>query len=143
MLVLAQEAAGSSLTSFLPIILIGVFFYFVMLRPQRRRQRERTQMMENLTVGADVVTVGGMHGRVDALGDGWVDLLVTEDVVLRFTRASISNIVTPTSDILVAGDGDAEGSDELDGTRDLSSGDGSDRSTDELSDPESPRRTDA
>lgn len=93
MLFLAQDAS-SSLASFLPLILIGAFFWFVMIRPQRKRAAERKQMIDNLGVGSDVVTIGGIHGHVEALGDEWVDLLVTEDVVVRVTRSAIGQIVS-------------------------------------------------
>ena len=95
MLLLAQDGGGSALASFLPLILIGAFFWFVMIRPQRKRQQERKQMMDRLAVGNDVVTIGGLHGQVEQLGDGWVDLLVNDDVVLRFSRTAIGEVVTP------------------------------------------------
>lgn len=93
MLFLAQDAS-SSLASFLPLILIGAFFWFVMIRPQRKRAAERKQMIDTLGVGSDVVTIGGIHGHVEALGDEWVDLLVTEDVVVRVTRSAIGQVVS-------------------------------------------------
>ncbi len=51
-------------------------------------------MMESLAVGSSVITIGGIHGVVEALSDDWVDLLVTEDVVLRFTRAAVGQVVS-------------------------------------------------
>lgn len=93
MLLLAQDAGGQ-LATFLPLILIGAFFWFVMIRPQRKRQQERKAMMDSLAVGNDIVTIGGLHGRIEELGDGWVDLLVTDDVVLRFSRTAIGEVVT-------------------------------------------------
>lgn len=109
MLLLAQDAGGQ-LATFLPLILIGAFFWFVMIRPQRKRQQERKAMMDSLAVGNDIVTIGGLHGRIEELGDGWVDLLVTEDVVLRFSRTAIGEVVTASDlDELPAAD---EGPDE-------------------------------
>lgn len=96
MFLLAQDAgAFGSLGTFLPLLLIGGFFWFVMIRPQRKRAAERKDMMDALAVGSSVITIGGIHGVVDALDDEWVDLLVTDDVVLRFTRAAVGQVVSP------------------------------------------------
>lgn len=94
MFFLAQDAT-SSIASFLPLILIGAFFWFVMIRPQRKRANERKQMIDSLSVGSNIVTIGGIHGEVEALTDEWVDVLVTEDVVLRVTRSAIGQVVAP------------------------------------------------
>ena len=94
-LLLAETApaGGSSLLSFLPLLLIGAFVYFAMIRPQRKRQQAVQSMQKSLSVGDDVITIGGMHGRVDAIGDETVDLELTDDVVVRFKRSSIAEIV--------------------------------------------------
>ncbi|MDX1620658.1 MAG: preprotein translocase subunit YajC [Nitriliruptorales bacterium] len=77
------------------LILLGFFalMYFVMIRPQQKRQKKHQEMLSNLTVDDDVVTIGGLHGTVVALGEGTVDLKVTDDVVLRFQRSSVANVV--------------------------------------------------
>ncbi len=95
MFVLAQEAGGlGSLSSLLPILLVGAVFWFLVIRPQRKRQQERESMLSTLSVGTEVVTIGGMFGEVEAMDDNWVDLLVGEDVVLRFARSAIGRIAT-------------------------------------------------
>lgn len=91
-MLLAQAESAFDLTSLLPLLLIGAFVWFIMIRPQRKRAAERKNMMSSLSVGDDIVTIGGIHGRVDALTDDWVDLLVTEDVVIRVTRQAIGSI---------------------------------------------------
>jgi preprotein translocase subunit YajC len=93
----AQAAVGgssleSSLTSFLPIILMFVVLYFLMIRPQMRRQKEQKSMMEALAKGDEVVTVGGMLGRVIKVADGYVTLEVatgTEVVVQKVAVATL------------------------------------------------------
>ena len=89
-------SAGGSLLSFLPLLLIGAFVYFAMIRPQRKRQQAVQSMQKELAVGADVITIGGMHGRVDALGEATVDLDVTGDgdVIMRFKRSAIAEILS-------------------------------------------------
>ena len=95
MLFLAQETAesGSALISMLPLLLIGAFVYFAMIRPQRKRQQTFQKMQQSLSVGDDVITIGGIHGRVDAIGPDYVDLEVTDDVVMRFKRSAIADIL--------------------------------------------------
>lgn len=96
MFVLAQDAAGGlgSLSSLLPILLVGAVFWFLVIRPQRTRQKERETMLSALSIGSEVVTIGGLFGEVEAMDDNWVDLLVGEDVVLRFARSAIGRIAT-------------------------------------------------
>lgn len=78
------------------IIIFALFIavmYFLLIRPQQRRQKDHRQMLEALRVGDDVVTIGGMHGRIEAITDTYVDLEVTDDVVLRFQRSSVAKRV--------------------------------------------------
>jgi preprotein translocase subunit YajC len=93
----AQAATGaggleSSLTSFLPIILMFVVLYFLMIRPQMRRQKEQKSMMEALAKGDEVVTAGGMLGRVTKVADGYVTLEIaigTEVIVQKVAVATL------------------------------------------------------
>ena len=110
LLILAQEGGGggSPLVTLLPLLLIGLFVYFAMIRPQRKRQQQAQKMQRELSVGDDVVTIGGLHGRVDAIGDETVDLELTDDVVVRFRRSSIAEVVGDEP----AGDDDEGSSDD-------------------------------
>lgn len=62
----AQQQAGpaSMLASFLPLILVVVLMYFLMIRPQRKKQKEEQQMRNNIRVGDEITTIGGICGRV-------------------------------------------------------------------------------
>ena len=77
------------------LLFLGLM-YFVLIRPQQRQQKKRNQMLQRMTVGDDVVTIGGLHGNVVAIDDAednaTVDLLVTDDVVLRFRRSAIAEV---------------------------------------------------
>lgn len=73
-------------------LFIGVM-YFLLIRPQQKRQKEHKEMLGQLSRGDDVVTIGGMHGRVHALTDEYVDLEVTDDIILRFQRQAIARTV--------------------------------------------------
>lgn len=76
-------------------LFIGVM-WLLLIAPQRRKQKQHAQMLEALQRGDDVITIGGIHGRVRALTDSYVDLEVTDDddIVLRFQRSSIAKRVT-------------------------------------------------
>lgn len=76
----------------LPLIFL-VALYLLLIRPQQKRQKEHQKLIGSLDVGDDVVTVGGLHGRVVALTDETMDLEVTDDVVMRFQRSSLARVV--------------------------------------------------
>jgi preprotein translocase subunit YajC len=69
--------------------------YLLLIRPQAKRRKEQQQLVSSLQVGDDVVTIGGLHGRVVALSDTTMDLEVTaeSDVVLRFERGSLGRVI--------------------------------------------------
>lgn len=85
----------------LPILFIAVL-YLLLIRPQRKRAKEHRDLVSNLSVGDDVVTVSGLHGRVVDLTDETMDLIVAavenddgqdDEIVLRFQRSSIARVV--------------------------------------------------
>lgn len=76
-----------------PMILIFAMMYFVMIRPQQKRQKELKAMLDSLGVGDEVVTTGGVHGVVKAQTDRVVTLQVDEGVRLRFERAAIAQLL--------------------------------------------------
>lgn len=84
-----MEALGSLA---LPILFIGVL-YLLLIRPQQKRTKEHKNLVQSLSVGDDVVTIGGMHGRVVDLTDETMDLEVTDDIILRFQRSSLARVV--------------------------------------------------
>jgi preprotein translocase subunit YajC len=78
----------------LPLAFIAVL-YLLLIRPQQKRRKEQLSMVSSLEIGDDIVTIGGLHGRVVALTDRTMDIEVTadSDVVLRFERASLGRVV--------------------------------------------------
>jgi preprotein translocase subunit YajC len=74
----AQAAGGTEqqLLGFLPIILMFVVLYFLMIRPQMKRAKEHKSMLDALNKGDEVVTAGGIVGRITKVGDGYVSLEV-------------------------------------------------------------------
>ena len=92
---IAQEAAeaGGSPAFLIGLVVIMVAVWFVLIRPQQRQQKERKERLTTVEVGDDIVTVGGLHGRVVDLADDHMDLLVTEGIVLRYQREALMKIV--------------------------------------------------
>lgn len=90
---LLQGDAGAGFISFLPLILIAVLFWFLVLRPQQKEQRERADMQKNLARGDRVVSAGGMHGTVAGVEEQTVSLelanLRGERVRVKIDRAKI------------------------------------------------------
>ena len=77
----------SSLTSMLPLLLMFVVLYFVMIRPQMKKQKEHRAMIDALAKGDEVVTAGGLLGRVTKLGEGFIG------VEVQLQRASVVQVL--------------------------------------------------
>ena len=88
----AAAAGGdmqSSLMSMLPLILMFVVLYFVMIRPQMKKQKEHRAMIDALAKGDEVVTSGGMLGTVSKIGDNYVGLQVSAGVEIQIQRSAV------------------------------------------------------
>ena len=83
------EEAGNPLMSFLPLILIVVVFYFFMIRPQMKRQKETRQFRESLQKGDKVVTTGGIYGKVTKIEERLIHLEIAKDVVIKVDKNGI------------------------------------------------------
>ena len=88
-----QAAGGDSLMSLLPIILMFVILYFLMIRPQQKRAREHETMVQNLKRGDDVVTTGGIHGRIQALADKVLTVEIAPNVRIRLDREQVASVL--------------------------------------------------
>ncbi|MGE4657933.1 MAG: preprotein translocase subunit YajC [Gammaproteobacteria bacterium] len=89
----AGGAQGNPLMSFLPLIVIFVLFYFLLIRPQSKRQKEHKQMIESLESGAEVVTGGGLLGKITDVGQNFVTIEVTEGISLKVQKDTISRLL--------------------------------------------------
>lgn len=94
----AQAAAApagteQSLLSMLPLVLMFVVLYFVMIRPQMKRQKEHKAMIEAVAKGDEVVTAGGLIGKISKLGDSFIHLEVANGVELQVQRSAISQVL--------------------------------------------------
>ena len=87
----AQSAGGGDpgFIGFLPIILMFVLLYFLMIRPQMKRSKEQKQMVEALQKGDEVVTAGGMVGRITKLGEQYLTLEIAPNTEVVLQRSSV------------------------------------------------------
>jgi preprotein translocase subunit YajC len=91
----AQAAGGGEpgIMGFLPIVLMFVLLYFLMIRPQMKRAKDQKQMIEALQKGDEVVTAGGMVGRISAIGEGYVTLEVAPNTEISVQRAAVQTLL--------------------------------------------------
>lgn len=89
----AGGAAGSEMLSLLPMIGIFVVFYFLLIRPQQKRAKEQKAMMEALQKGDEVVTAGGVVGKVIKLDDNYVTLNVGGSTEISFQRNAVTALL--------------------------------------------------
>ena len=106
-LILMQCAPGTgqpgggmeSLMSLLPFVLIIVVFYFLILRPQQKRQKERQKLLESIKKGDRVITAGGIHGTVEGIEDKVLLVKIADSVKVKVERSSITTIVGVTESL--------------------------------------------
>jgi preprotein translocase subunit YajC len=93
----AQAPAGgdmsSSLVSMLPIVLMFVVLYFVMIRPQMKRQKEHKAMVDALAKGDEVATSGGILGKVTKLGENMLSIEIADGVEVQLQRHAVVQVM--------------------------------------------------
>ena len=86
--------SGSGFSQFIPLILIFVIFYFFLIRPQQKKAKEHKQMVAALKRGDEVVTSGGVIGKVERiLGDDKIDLSISENVTIQVVQSTIQSLL--------------------------------------------------
>ena len=89
----APAGQADPLTSFLPLIIIFVVFYFLLIRPQTKRAKEHKKMVSELKAGDEVVTSGGVLGRIIEAGDQFLSVEVANGVELKVQRGTVSAVM--------------------------------------------------
>ena len=89
----AGGAGGGGDMSFI-VIMVAIFaiFYFLLIRPQQKKQKETKAMLENLAHGDTIVTAGGIYGKITAITDQFVTLEVAENVKIKISRGHIAAV---------------------------------------------------
>ena len=89
-----MSGSGSGFAQFIPLILIFVIFYFFLIRPQQKRAKDHKAMVAALKRGDEVVTSGGIVGKVERiLGDDKLDLSISENVTVQVVQSTIQSIL--------------------------------------------------
>ena len=89
----APGAASNPLVSFLPLIILFGIFYFMLIRPQMKRAKEQRAMISALNKGDEVLTNGGVLGRVDDIADQYVTLEIAPGVIVKLQKQAISAVL--------------------------------------------------
>ncbi len=92
----ASSGAGgfmSTLTQVAPMLLVFIVGFFFMVRPQMKKQKELRNLLDNLSSGDEVITAGGLMGKVSRIKDGNVELQVAKDVEILIQKAAVTQVL--------------------------------------------------
>jgi preprotein translocase subunit YajC len=95
----------SSLTNFLPLLLIFAVFYVLIIRPQQKKLDEQTRMIKALKRGDRVVIGGGIHGKITRLDDDTLTVEIADGVNVKAVRAQVQGLAAKTDTTAIANDG--------------------------------------
>jgi preprotein translocase subunit YajC len=84
---------GGGFSAFVPLILMFVIFYFLLIRPQQKKQKQHREMINNVKKGDRIVTGGGIHGRVTGVSDTTLTVEIAEKVRIKLNRGNISAVI--------------------------------------------------
>jgi preprotein translocase subunit YajC len=86
----ASASSSSGFEAFLPLILLFVVFYFLLIRPQQKKSKEHKNLVASISKGTEIVTYGGLAGKIVNLDDNFVDLEIADNIVVKVERQNIS-----------------------------------------------------
>jgi len=89
----APEGGAAGFASFIPLILMFVIFYFLLIRPQQKRNKEHRGMIANSKKGDRIVTSGGLHGRVTGLDETILTVEIADKVRVKISRGNVAGII--------------------------------------------------
>jgi preprotein translocase subunit YajC len=92
----SPSAPGSGLLGMLPFVFLIVIMYYVMIRPQMRRQKEQAKLVSALKTGDKVVTSSGIHGLISNVKETTVIVKVADNVKLEMEKSAVTNVVKST-----------------------------------------------
>ncbi|CAM4366320.1 preprotein translocase subunit YajC [Paenibacillus tarimensis] len=90
----AAPSGGGLINMLWPFVLMFAVFYFLLIRPQQKKQKQRNLMLNQLKKGDKITTIGGMHGTIVELTDDTVVLRVNDATKITFERSAINNVVS-------------------------------------------------
>ena len=86
-------AQPNALIQFAPLVILVVLFYFMLIRPQMKRSKEQKAMIESLAKGDEVVTGGGLAGRITGIGEVFLTLEIADKVEIKVQRQSVTTVL--------------------------------------------------
>lgn len=90
----AQDTASQGgLLSFLPLIVIFAVFYFMLIRPQMKRSKEHRKLVSQLSKGDEIITNGGLLGRITDVSDSFVTLELADNIQVKLQRQAVANVM--------------------------------------------------
>ena len=89
----SEGGMGSSLMGMLPLVLMFVVLYFIMIRPQMKKQKEHRKLIEALGKGDEIVTSGGLLGRVSTVGDNTLGIEIASGVEIQIQRQAVTQVL--------------------------------------------------
>lgn len=100
MIALLQGSGGAAgfIVQVLPIVAIGLIFYFLVIAPANKQRRKQQEMLAALKKGDRVITAGGIYGTIQAVEDRVVHIKIAENVKVKVLRSSVSEIVSGEGD---------------------------------------------
>ena len=88
----ANGQPGNPITAFLPIVLIALIFYFLIYRPQKKRQKDREALVKQVEKGDKVITSSGIHGTIAQVEDATILLQVSDNTKIRVEKSAINTV---------------------------------------------------
>lgn len=92
---MAQTAGEqpSVLASILPLVFIVVIFWLLIIRPQMKRNKQHRELVSNLEIGDEIVSAGGLLGKVTDVGDNFIQVKLADDVVVKMQKSSVGQVL--------------------------------------------------
>ncbi|HIQ07634.1 MAG TPA: preprotein translocase subunit YajC [Thiotrichaceae bacterium] len=89
----APQGDGSPIQMFVMIAIIFAMFYFFIIRPQQKRSKEHASLLESLSKGDEVVTTGGVIGKVTTIGENFIEIRVSDNNTLRVQKHAVTTVM--------------------------------------------------
>lgn len=99
---------GGGFSAFVPLILMFVIFYFLLIRPQQKKQKLHREMLENLKKGDRIITGGGIHGRITGLSDTTLTVEIADKVRVKVNRGNVAAVTQQSQQPAASPDGKSD-----------------------------------
>ncbi|MBK2123920.1 preprotein translocase subunit YajC [Fangia hongkongensis] len=89
----AGEASGSAMSSILMLVAFFAIFYFLLIRPQMKRNKEQRKMLSEIAKGDEVMTTGGIVGKIVKVGENYTELEISDNVIVKIQKSAVSGVL--------------------------------------------------